>query len=401
MIRTLDRKNELLTLFTPGDGGDAPPFLAGRESEKQFFQLAVYTLMKKHQGYQNMIVYGPRGNGKTSLLHNLADNARREYGESIEVLWVTPSEIRTPEKLDHWIRSEGRGATPVVQEISGKIKAWLAEASANLKIQRQDGIKNAIKERCIANPLVLIVDEAHRLDEETAEYLLNASQTVRWENIPFFLVLAVTPGCMSTLGQAEATFWERGEIFPLGRLSLQESVEALVKPLEPFGIRFAEGVAEEVAIKTHCYPFFIQLWGKFLMEVLVHEEQDIIGVEMVFEAEPKVNMRIHQMYAKRFSELDDQELLHLAAEIARAFISNDNKPIPILEINELAGEREGMKTLEYLGYIWRVLRAEGRQLGYEPGIPSLMGFIDEQTADLSVPEAKEKVEMGQGRKMGI
>ncbi|MCY4228948.1 MAG: ATP-binding protein [Gammaproteobacteria bacterium] len=383
MNSILDKKSELLTLFTPGDGGDAPPFLAGRESEKQFFQLAVYTLMKKHQGYQNMIVYGPRGNGKTSLLHNLADNSSKEYGESIEILWVTPSEIRTPEKLDHWIRSEGREAAPVVQEITGKVKAFIAEATANLKIQRSDGIKTAIQERCTANPVVLIVDEAQRLDEKTAEDLLNASQTVRWKNLPFFLVLSGTPGLMSTLSQAEATFWERCEIFPLGRLSLQESVEALIKPLESFDIQFAENVAERVAIKTHCYPFFIQLWGKCLMEELVHKEQHIISMETVFDAESKVNMRIHQMYAKRFSELDDQELLHPAAEIARAFIYNENRPIPILEVNKLAGKKESVKKLEHLGYIWRVMRAEGEQLGYEPGIPSLMGFIKEQTAGLS------------------
>ncbi|MCY4050050.1 MAG: ATP-binding protein [Gammaproteobacteria bacterium] len=386
MNRILDRKKELLTLYTPGDGGEVPPFLAGRGSEKQFFQLAIYTLVKKHQGYQNMILFGPRGNGKTSLLHSLADEANKEYGDNIEVLWVTPSEITTPEKFDHWIRSEGRRATPVVQEVRGKIKAWFAEGTASFSIQRSDGIKTAIKERCEAKPLVLIVDEAHRLDEKTAEDLLNASQSVRRENIPFFLVLSGTPGLTRSLAQAEASFWERGEIFPLGRLSLPESVEALVKPLEPFDILFAGGVAKEVAIKSHSYPFFIQLWGKCLMEELVNTEKTIVDAKTVLDAERRVNSRIHQMYAKRFSELDDRGLLNVAAEIAEAFLSNNNMPIPILEMNELVGDRKDVELLEQLGYIWRVLRDEAKQLGYEPGIPSLMGFVLEQIRGFSEPE---------------
>jgi len=134
--------------------------------------------MKKHQGTQNMIVFGPRGNGKTSLLGNLAGKARKQYGDGIEVLWTTPSEIRASGKLEHWIKFEGRNATPVVQEIAGKAGAWLVEGKASLKIQRPDGIKIAIKERCASKPVVLIVDDAHRLNETTAEDLLNASQAV-------------------------------------------------------------------------------------------------------------------------------------------------------------------------------------------------------------------------------
>lgn len=72
-----------------------------------------------------MIVYGPRGNGKTSLLEKLSDYTRSKYGDDVEVLWATPSEITTSEKPEHWIRSEGKPATPVVQDIPGKAGAWV------------------------------------------------------------------------------------------------------------------------------------------------------------------------------------------------------------------------------------------------------------------------------------
>ncbi len=378
-------KNQLLTLFTPGDGAGIPPYLAGREKEKQFFELAIYSLMEKHQGHQNMIVYGPRGNGKTSLLEKLSECTRSEYGDNLEILWATPSEIRTSEKLEHWIRSEGKPATPVVQDIQGKAGDWVLEGSANLKIQRPDGIKAALRERCAANPLVLIVDEAHRLDKQVAEGLLNARQTVRREKIPFFLVLAGTPGLIAALEQAEASFWDRGQVFPLGRLSLQESIEALCKPLAPFGIQIAKELAEEIATKAHCYPFFIQFWGKSLMEQLVDSGQMSIDRDAVINAESQVITHRNQIYAKRFSELNDRKLLHIARDVARAFISNNNKPIPVLEICSLVGEMENVKTLESLGYIWQVTPDQDDTLSYEPGIPSLMGYINKQTLGLSVP----------------
>ncbi|MYB33829.1 MAG: ATP-binding protein, partial [Gammaproteobacteria bacterium] len=341
-----------------------------------------------HRGHQNMIVYGPRGNGKTSLLEKLSEYTRNEYANDVEVLWATPSEIRTSEKLEHWIRSEGKPATPAVQDIQGKAGVWVVEGSANLKIQRPDGIKDAIRERCTANPVVLIVDEAHRLNRQAAEDLLNASQTVRREKIPFFLVLAGTPGLVGTLDQAEASFWDRGQVFPLGRLSLQESVEALVKPLSAFDIQIATGLAEKVAAKAHCYPFFIQFWGKCLMEQLVDSGQMNIDRDVVINAEPQVIARRNQMYAKRFSELNDRKLLDIAGKVARAFISNNNKPIPVLDICHLIGKMESVKTLESLGYIWQVPPDKGDTLSYEPGIPSLMGYIDKQTLGLAMPELK-------------
>jgi len=180
---------------------------------------------------------------------------------------------------------------------------------------------------------------------------------------------------MKTLGQAEASFWERGQVFPLGRLSLQESVEALTKPLELLSISFAKGVAQEVADRAHCYPFFIQLWGQCLMEELVDSEQTVIGLEMVLGAEPKVKARTHQMYAIRYTELDDLGLLSIAGAVARAFIANDNNPISTTAIDKLTEDKGSIKILEHLGYIWRLFRTPEKKPSYEPGIPSLMGFI--------------------------
>lgn len=198
--------------------------------------------------------------------------------------------------------------------------------------------------------------------QATAEDLPNARQTVRREKIPFFLVLAGTPGLIGTLDQAEASFWDRGQVFPLGRLSLQESVDALITPLDPFGIRIGKGLAEEVAAKAHCYPFFIQFRGKDLMEQLVDSGQMNIDRDVVINAAPQVTTRRNQMYAKRFSALNDRKLLNIAGKVARAFVANNNQPTPVLEICDPVGEMESVKTLESLGYIWQVPPDKGDTL---------------------------------------
>ncbi len=390
----VEKRNELLTLFTPGDGGEIPPYLAGREREKQFFRLAVYTLMEKHQGNQNMIVYGPRGNGKTCLLEDLASKTRENYGDKIDILSVTPDEITTPEMLEFWINTHEKPIMPVAE--TAEVKAGLPGFAGGVGVtfRQPGGVVTAIRKRCKDHhPVIMIVDEAHTLEDEVTRALFNASQTVRKENNPFFLVLAGTPGLLRTLGQANASFWERGEEFPLGRLSVEESVEALVKPLEPFGIPFANGVAEDVAIRAHCYPFFLQVWGRCLVEELVNRGRTTIDQYTVIHAEPKVIVRRNQMYAKRFNEIDDRELLPVAGKLARAFIANDNKPIPTPEINKLVGEREIVKTLDRLGYIWQLpVVAKGEKLSYEPGIPSMMNFVKEQTVGLVPLEKTKEIE---------
>ena len=62
---------ELIYLFSPGDGAVLPPYLAGRKREQEFFRDRVRALKNRKPIGQDMIVYGPRGNGKTALLRYL------------------------------------------------------------------------------------------------------------------------------------------------------------------------------------------------------------------------------------------------------------------------------------------------------------------------------------------
>ena len=67
---------DLSDLFTPGAGG-VPPYLAGRKEEQAYFQACVKSLKNRRPISRDLILYGPRGNGKTALLRYLQKKTRR------------------------------------------------------------------------------------------------------------------------------------------------------------------------------------------------------------------------------------------------------------------------------------------------------------------------------------
>ncbi len=85
---------DLTRLFRPGDGG-IPPYLAGRKREQEHFQRCVRDMKDRQPISQNMIVYGPRGNGKTALLGYLQRETLREEKDKLDILWETPDEMGT------------------------------------------------------------------------------------------------------------------------------------------------------------------------------------------------------------------------------------------------------------------------------------------------------------------
>ena len=82
--------------FRPGSGG-MPPHLAGRESEQSFFRDLLTDLSNGVSPPSEVILYGPRGNGKTVLLRWLEQEAESRPG--IEAVRLTPSEISSRTRL--------------------------------------------------------------------------------------------------------------------------------------------------------------------------------------------------------------------------------------------------------------------------------------------------------------
>ncbi len=89
---------DLSDLFTPGTGA-VPPYLAGRKQEQEYFRNCVEVLKSRNSVSRDLILYGPRGNGKTALLRYLQTKTRQKEGAGLGVVWATPGALANPRKL--------------------------------------------------------------------------------------------------------------------------------------------------------------------------------------------------------------------------------------------------------------------------------------------------------------
>ena len=378
--------SDLTDLFTPGDGG-VPPYLAGRKEEQAYFQACVKSLKNKKPTPRNLILYGPRGNGKTALLDYLQTKTSRKEASMLDILWVTPDEIETLAELSDCLMEDQQAVRKRFKsaEISGGVGFSQAKTEVDFS-PTSATIRRLLQERSRNKPLILIVDEAHTLTPALARTLLNASQSVRRAGSPFLLVLAGTPNLEATLGKANASFWDRSEIIPLGRLSSEEASQAISIPLQEAGITFAPGVIEYIVEQTHCYPFFTQVWGDCLARRLDQTGETEITAETIKAVEEEVITKRNAMYQVRRNEIKKMSLLPVAESVTEAFLQSGSLILHESTLEEaiesgLAGDEPTtnervMKKLEqlfHLGYVWQVSGAY-----YEPGIPSLMTYVNNQ-----------------------
>ena len=386
---------DLKHLFTPGTGA-VPPYLAGRKQEQEYFRDCVEVLKSRNSVSRDLILYGPRGNGKTALLRYLQQETRRQEASNLSVLWATPRTLEDPGKLVDLIVGDHTALRRKIHSAEFSINVGIARADAQIDLSRRTlTLDDLLQERCQHQPLILIIDEAHRLGPELGEDLLNASQIVRNAGNPFLLVLAGTPNLEATLGKANASFWDRSKKLPLGRLSSEEAGQAISVPLQEAGITFAPGVVAEIVAQAHCYPFFMQIWGDCLARRLDETKETEVTLAQVKEVEDAVINERNAMYDIRFNELDRMGLLPVAERVADAFIRLGEQALHRHALREaiekgmpgdepVTNERimEKLEKLSHLGYVWPV-----GGYTYEPGILSLMAFV--QGYSLSQTRGKE------------
>ena len=245
--------------FRPGLGG-RPPYFAGREEEQALFQEFYPALAQGAPPGTILAVYGPRGNGKTTLLRWAEREATVVDGLSTD--WLTPADIPTAAETAVQLRVDSllQRLTPASVSVAG-VAVGLRSPDGPARLAR------ALAERANAQPLLLFLDEAHTLTPEAGRLLLNAAQEVG-NSAPFLLVLAGTPDLPARLSEMSASFWGRAEKIRLGRLEEEPTAEAIRRPLRDEGIALGEDALARIVEESHGYPYFTQLWGRALWVAL-------------------------------------------------------------------------------------------------------------------------------------
>ena len=361
--------------FRPGPGR-LPPYLAGRATEQALFRALLDDLRRGVAPPSEVVLHGPRGNGKTALLVWLQQEAEAQAG--LDVVRLAPADVPTAPRLLQAIRPWWM-QFPLPRRFS--VPGFGLERGE----ERPARLADAIRRRVRRKPLVLLLDEAHTLDPAVGRTLLNAAQEVG-AALPFLLVLAGTPDLPAHLGAMNASFWSRAERLRIGRLDAAATAAAIETPLADAGIAVAAAALADVVGESHGYPYFVQLWGRAAWRQVggasaaprpCVTRADVDAVRPAFE-EVK-----HAYYLDRYEELRREGLLPVARAVAEAFATR-----PLLTDAQMdAAIRQGLdaaagpggpaaaeQTLRRLGYVWR----SGAEPAWEPGIPSLMDYMRER-----------------------
>ena len=361
--------------------GESPPHLAGRENEKDQFKQRLARMSAGRSPGTEIIMYGPRGMGKTVLLNWLVDEAKKTdmKDNSIRTSSATPNQLKNPAEMWNFLLSDDwlENLPPDKKEIGVKgfvSGTWLKKDTPNKTL-----LKDLISE-CKKNPLVFLLDEAHKMEPEQCLALLNLSQQVRAE-APFLLVLAGTPGLRHFLKTVGASFVERSHVIGIARLNAQATADAIVKPLNEHGIKIDDTTLAQVVEDSQHYPYFIQLWGEALWDLAKEKDLQKLTSQEITEVETKIENRRSHFYEQRRATLDELGLLPAAVAVATLFqdvetttrdrlkeIIADNSPD---DSHAIRSVDEHLQTFIRHEFIWN----PPDSILYEPGIPSLMSFV--------------------------
>ena len=373
-------------LFAPGDGA-LPPALAGREQEQAALSLCLSDLTGGGSPPYNVVLIGPRGNGKTVLLNWFEDACRKAR---VDVARIAPSRARTGQALGNaLLPATGLGRLlPVKWGIGGVAKAEWEASSPSM----HDVVDRLIA-RCRKKPVAALVDEAHTLDLDVGQLLLNASQDVRAQ-APFLLVLAGTPGLLAHLGRMNASFADRlgSDLLGIDRLSDAAAREALVEPLAGQGVGIDADALDLVVEHSQRYAYFIQLWGEALWSRRLATGETRLTVAHAREALPGVAARVAEYYQRRYRELEAGGLLAAAVAVAPVFQAGMDATATDRDLDtalaatgeDAAGRLAAREELNRLGYIW-CPPGQLPPVVWGAGIPSLMQYVRDQQAGIPPP----------------
>ena len=371
--------NEGSNPFNPGTG-QLPPYLAGREKERAIIRENLARLNNGRAPAADILMYGPRGMGKTALLSWIEEEVNKgdSKDNAIRTKRVTPNQLKSP--ADMWSRLLPSDFRENLKLNKTNIKLLIVSATWKSGSPSNDFLESALIQECNKQPLVFLLDEAHTMDPDLCRGLLNLSQLVRGE-APFLLVLAGTPGLRAFLNSVNASFSERSTMLGIGRLSEEATAEAITKPLQEDGITIDPDALQRVVQDSQQYPYFIQQWGKELWDEAKKTNSTRLTAEQVEIVEPVLDRFKQRLYTKRRTKLSQKGLLPAAHLIAEAFqdtqrVSEGALGLLIQDLlpADKADDQHATSVLQALVGMDFVWRPPDTAL-YESGIPSLMTYV--------------------------
>ena len=393
--------------------GQVPEAFVGREPELRLFGSLVGAMRPgpaRPAGAppHPVVIMAPRGNGKTALM----ERVRRDLltDPDISVLDITAPEMgdTVAGALEAMLIAAGRETVPETTAATAKggLRAMLHFDKEMRTVERHlpGNFRSFLAETVRGGPLVMMIDEAHRLDPGVGELLLNIEQALCRRRLPFLLVLAGTPDLHDNLRRMNATFFTRigqGDM----RLGLLEDPDqlhrAVLEPLLKRGVIVADNTGDDLGqMIATCsgYPYFAEMCGTALWKGLEARSRSrdrparpVIDRELVEQATAHLERRRHAHYlflAGEFGEATRSATYVLSRILgAQSYLSRMDLNLAIesgLQAYWSArGVQVGPEEIEdrvateytrilHSGFVWQPDEALDR---FTPGIPSFISFV--------------------------
>ncbi len=388
--------------FRPG-AGQAPPYLAGRASEKQEF----VNLLNQSPILQNLVLTGLRGVGKTVLLDEfkpLASNAGwfwvgSDLSESASVseaslairiltdISVLTSAFKIGESEKNRIGYINTKETKDLY-LDYRLLLQLYNESPGLVSDKLKYILelvwSIVKDRL--NGIVLSYDEAQILKDkaEDKQYplsvLLEVVQFLQKKEVPYLLVLTGLPTLYPNLVEARTYAERMFKVVTLTKLSPNDTKEAIENPIkkEDCPVTFTESGINQIIQYSSGYPYFIQFFCKETFNIFL--QQTSLGLQLpIINISDLVKKLDIDFYSGRWARITDKqrELLAIIATL-----HNANEEFTVKDITDKSSQfKPSYINNLLLKLIDAGLIYKNRRSKYSFAVPLLADFINRQSEE--------------------
>ncbi len=370
--------------FNPGPG-TVPLYVAGRAQERELInetlvRIAELSKNKKQDRPPSPMapikIVGPRGVGKTILLHEAWEKAN-ELG--IHVLHVPQLDSFLEGSLLDGLVSAGAYDKFIAQLIHSN--SGSAESPEAYLEQEYAFFVKHLRKKLKQKPVLLLLDEAMHYEGIVFENLLTLCQKLIIEKEPLAVIMAGTPQLDPFLAQLNVGFIDRSEIVRINLLSDEDTRDALTKPFAMQGIKVAPAAIDYMAALTDNYPFFIQIAGSQVWGTMLKAGKREVSLALAQKAQAEIKEDQDAYYKDLYAEIIDAMLTRHALRTIEIIEMNDGKVESEVVLSGLAGKKMGVygkeqieifEQLVDLGFIWE---QDGLM---EAAKPSFFNFCEQQ-----------------------
>jgi hypothetical protein len=277
--------------FAPG-AGSPPPELAGRDELRETVRIAIERT-RLGLPTKSILMVGLRGVGKTVLLDRMRDDAEAGGVQTIRI--EAPESKSLPAILAPQLRQAllKLSRNEKAKDLAVRALRGLAGFAKALKIKYNDievgfdfdpepGLADngdlehdlqALLEvvgaatKGAGTALAVFIDELQYVGEEELASLITALHRASQRKLPIVLVGAGLPQLRGQMGRAKS-YAERLFDFPMiGPLPEDAARIAIEKPVSDQGVAIDDEALKHIIACTHCYPYFLQEWGKHSWDI--------------------------------------------------------------------------------------------------------------------------------------